>query len=46
MADGAIFRVLNLVAETTKLRTASLYLSDTVMLWWRRKHADMERCLY
>ncbi|KAK4273516.1 hypothetical protein QN277_021899 [Acacia crassicarpa] len=36
---------LNLVDEATKVRTASLFLSDNAMLWWRRKHADMERGL-
>ncbi|KAK4258913.1 hypothetical protein QN277_005308 [Acacia crassicarpa] len=36
---------LNLVDDATKVRTASLFLSDNAMLWWRRKHADMERGL-
>ncbi|XP_012852904.1 PREDICTED: uncharacterized protein LOC105972488 [Erythranthe guttata] len=37
------FEGIGLVDETTKVRTASLYLSDTAMLWWRRKHADIEK---
>ena len=36
---------LNLVDDATKVRTASLFLSDNAMLWWRRKHADKERGL-
>ncbi|XP_012859014.1 PREDICTED: uncharacterized protein LOC105978142 [Erythranthe guttata] len=37
------FEGIGLVDETTKVRTSSLYLSDTAMLWWRRKHADIEK---
>ncbi|XP_022864502.1 uncharacterized protein LOC111384459 [Olea europaea var. sylvestris] len=36
------FEGVNLVNETMKVRTASMYLTDTASLWWRRKHADVE----
>jgi len=29
-----------------KVRAASLFLIDNAMLWWRRKHADMEKDLF
>ena len=29
--------------EATKIQTATLYLTDTVMLWWRRRRTDIER---
>ncbi|KZV35807.1 hypothetical protein F511_09508 [Dorcoceras hygrometricum] len=39
------FESLNMRDETTKVRTANLYLTDTATLWWRRKHEDMEKGL-
>ena len=29
--------------EATKIQTATLYLTDTAMLWWRRRRCDIER---
>lgn len=37
------FDNLNLVAENAKVKAATSYLSDTAMLWWRRKHSDIEQ---
>ncbi|KAE8662634.1 cytochrome P450 78A7-like [Hibiscus syriacus] len=37
------FEGIGLNDEAAKVKTAALYLSDTAMLWWRRKHADIER---
>ena len=37
------FEHVDMHTETAKIRTAAMYLSDTAMLWWRRKKADMER---
>ncbi|KAE8708553.1 Detected protein of unknown function [Hibiscus syriacus] len=40
------FEGIGLNDEAAKVKTAALYLSDTAMLWWRRKHADIERGAY
>ncbi|CAH9095580.1 unnamed protein product [Cuscuta europaea] len=37
------FDNLNLEDETARIKTATSYLADTAMLWWRRRHADIER---
>jgi archaellum component FlaC len=37
------FEGVNLIDEAMKVRTATMYLSDTASLWWRRKHADIEK---
>ncbi|XP_043700305.1 uncharacterized protein LOC122651025 [Telopea speciosissima] len=37
------FEVMALEDEATKVRTTTLYLTDTATLWWRRRHADIER---
>nr|XP_016497969.1 PREDICTED: uncharacterized protein LOC107816746 [Nicotiana tabacum] len=37
------FEHLNIVDEAAKVRAATMYLTDTAMLWWRRKMADMEK---
>ncbi|CAL5430771.1 unnamed protein product [Camellia sinensis] len=37
------FEALNLNDELAKVRTASLYLTKLAGVWWRRKHAEMER---
>ncbi|CAM8908261.1 unnamed protein product [Rhodiola kirilowii] len=29
--------------ESVKIRTAALYLTDTAMLWWRRRRGDIEK---
>ncbi|ERN17429.1 hypothetical protein AMTR_s00037p00230460 [Amborella trichopoda] len=39
------FEGLNLEDKQVKVRTASLFLTDNAILWWRRKHADMEKGL-
>ena len=36
---------LNFVDDATKVCTASLFLTNNAMLWWRRKHANIERGL-
>nr|XP_048324599.1 uncharacterized protein LOC125420961 [Ziziphus jujuba var. spinosa] len=36
---------MGIVDNASKIRTATLYLSDTAMLWWRRRHSDIERVL-
>ena len=37
------FEAIALTDEMTKVRTATLYLTDTATLWWRRRFADMEK---
>nr|CAN72338.1 hypothetical protein VITISV_038599 [Vitis vinifera] len=37
------FEAITLTDEATKLRTATLYLTDTATLWWRQRFADMEK---
>jgi len=37
------FENLGLNDEARKIKAATPYLTDTAMLWWRRKHADIER---
>ncbi|XP_049382777.1 uncharacterized protein LOC125847126 [Solanum stenotomum] len=39
----AYFEHVCMTSEAAKIRTAAMYMSDTAMLWWRRKKADMER---
>lgn len=34
---------ISLTDDQAKIRTATMYLTDTAMLWWRRRHADIER---
>ena len=40
------FECMKVEDEQMKVRTVSLYLTDNATLWWRRKHADMEKGLY
>ncbi|KAK3031419.1 hypothetical protein RJ639_036160 [Escallonia herrerae] len=40
------FEGASITDEKTKVRTATLYLTDTATLWWRRKHYDIEKGLY
>ncbi|KAK3030588.1 hypothetical protein RJ639_039674 [Escallonia herrerae] len=40
------FKGASIVDEKTKVRTATLYLTDTATLWWRGKHCDIEKGLY
>ncbi|KAH0693436.1 hypothetical protein KY285_020533 [Solanum tuberosum] len=40
---NAYFEHVNMTSEAAKIRTSAMYLSDTAMLWWRSKGADMER---
>ena len=42
MAYGAILQGY-LTDVTTKVRTETLYLTDTATLWWGRRFADMEK---
>lgn len=37
------FEAIGMVEEKMKVRTATMFLTDTAMLWWRRRSADMER---
>nr|CAN67496.1 hypothetical protein VITISV_043382 [Vitis vinifera] len=37
------FEAIALTNEAAKVRTATLYLTDTATLWWRRRFADIER---
>ncbi|KAJ9702781.1 hypothetical protein PVL29_004490 [Vitis rotundifolia] len=37
------FEAIALIDEAAKVRTATLYLTDTTTLWWRRRFADMEK---
>ena len=37
------FEAIALTDKTTKVRTATLYLTDIATLWWRRRFADMEK---
>ena len=37
------FEAIALIDEVAKVRTATLYLTDTTTLWWRRRFADMEK---
>ncbi|KAI3465831.1 hypothetical protein Pfo_022494 [Paulownia fortunei] len=39
-------RKLNLTDEVSRVRTTTLYLTDTAILWWRRKHTNIERGSY
>ncbi|XP_049391610.1 uncharacterized protein LOC125856067 [Solanum stenotomum] len=43
---NAYFEHVCMTKEAAKIRTAAMYLSNTAMLWWRRKKADMERGFY
>ncbi|KAK3013937.1 hypothetical protein RJ639_008810 [Escallonia herrerae] len=40
------FKGDSITDEKVKVRTATLYLTDTATLWWRRKHNDIEKGLY
>ncbi|KAK3019295.1 hypothetical protein RJ639_004615 [Escallonia herrerae] len=40
------FEGASITDEKTKVRTATLYLTDTATLWWHRKHCDIEKGLY
>ena len=37
------FEAIALTDEAAKVRTATLYFTDTTTLWWRRRFADMEK---
>ena len=37
------FEAIALTDEATKVRTATLYLTDTTTLWWRWRFTDMEK---
>ncbi|KAL4339236.1 hypothetical protein GQ457_08G033370 [Hibiscus cannabinus] len=34
---------VGIVEDASKIQTASLYLTDTAMLWWRRRRHDIEK---
>ncbi|TMW80525.1 hypothetical protein EJD97_018771, partial [Solanum chilense] len=37
------FEHIDMHNEAVKIRTVTMYLTDTAMLWWRRKKSDIER---
>lgn len=37
------FGAIGITEEDAKIRTAALYLTDTAMLWWRRRRGDAEK---
>jgi hypothetical protein len=37
------FEAMAMTDEAAKVRTATLFLADTATLWWRRRHADIEK---
>lgn len=39
------FDAAKIEEEKVKIRTATIYLSDDAILWWRRRHSDVERGL-
>ena len=39
------FEAIALTDEATKVRTATLYLTDNATLWWRRRFMDIEKGL-
>ncbi|KAK3012628.1 hypothetical protein RJ639_009898 [Escallonia herrerae] len=39
------FEGASIMDKKAKVRTATLYLTDTATLWWRRKHNDIEKGL-
>ena len=43
MAYGENFEAITLIDEAAKVRTITLYLTDTTTLWWRWRFANMEK---
>uniref|UniRef100_A0A3Q7EXF3 CCHC-type domain-containing protein n=1 Tax=Solanum lycopersicum TaxID=4081 RepID=A0A3Q7EXF3_SOLLC len=41
--DAYFGKHIDMHNEASKIRTTAMYLTDTAMLWWRQKKADMER---
>ncbi|KAL5815082.1 hypothetical protein ACOSQ3_025877 [Xanthoceras sorbifolium] len=37
------FEAVKITDDQEQIRTATLYLADTATLWWRRRHADIQR---
>ena len=37
------FEAITLTDEATKVRTTTLYLTNTTTLWWRRRFVDIEK---
>ena len=37
------FEAIALIDEATKVRTATLYLTDIATLWWHQRFANMEK---
>ena len=37
------FEATGITDHASKIRTAAMYLSGTTMLWWRRRHGDVQR---
>lgn len=39
------FRAMGILDKAVKVENKTLYLADTVMVWWRRCYVDMEKGL-
>lgn len=37
------FEAMVINDEKAKVRTATMYLTDTAALWWRRRYTDIEK---
>ena len=37
------FKAIGVADHAKKIECASLYLQDTAMVWWRRRHGDIEK---
>ncbi|KAL5808962.1 hypothetical protein ACOSQ3_029653 [Xanthoceras sorbifolium] len=37
------FEAVKITDDREQIRTATLYLADTATLWWRRRHADIQK---
>ena len=36
------FEATGITDHASKIRTTAMYLSNTTMLWWRRRHSDVK----
>ena len=37
------FEAMSIEDDAKKIKTTPLYLADAAMLWWRRRHVDIEK---
>ena len=40
------FEATNMTDFVSQVRTTTMYLTDTAMLWWRRRHGEIQRGLF